>query len=88
MQNKLSDTGQRAKLIYERLRAVLEPQNIGKAVAIHVDSEDYAVADSHSAARRDLESSHPEGAIVTFTLGPPTPDDFAVAYRILAGQKQ
>ena len=88
MENKLSDAGQKARLIYERLLPTLEPQNTGKAVAIHIDSEDYAVADTHSAARRVLENSHPEGPVVTFTVGPPTANDFAVAHRILEGQKQ
>lgn len=88
MHIKLSEAGQKAKVIYERLRGTLEQENPGKAVAIHIDSEAYAIGDSHSAARRALENSHPEGAIVTLTVGPPTPNDFAVAYRILAGQKQ
>ena len=88
MEKQLSDVGQRAKSIYERLRGTLESKNAGKAIAIHIDSEDYAIADTHTAARQALEASHPEGAIVTLTIGPPTPNDFAVAYRILAGQKQ
>jgi hypothetical protein len=65
------------------LRATLEQENPGEAVAIYVDSEEYALGDSHSAARRTLENSHPDGAIVTLTVGPPTLNDFAVAYRIL-----
>ena len=86
MKKQLSDVGQKAKAVYESLINSLEAENAGKAIAIHTDSKDYAIADTHTAARRLLEKSHPEGAIVTLTIGPPTTNDFAVAYRILAGE--
>lgn len=88
MEKQLSDAGQKAKFIYEQLRSNLEPENLGKAIAIHVGSGDYAIGETHALARHRLEDSHPDGAVVTLTIGPPTPNDFAVAYRILAGQKQ
>lgn len=73
--------------IYKRLQTNLEANGLGKAVAIHVNSGDYAIGDTHARARRLLNERQPEGDIVTLTIGPPTAADYAVAYRIQAGQK-
>lgn len=85
---KPSELAQRARSIYDvQLKARLEPENNGKAVAVHVDSGDYIVADTHTAAGKAMDERHPEGLFVTLTIGPPTKSDFTVAQRILAGQK-
>jgi hypothetical protein len=89
-ESNLSPLAQQGRTLYEnKLKAILEPEHNGRAVAIHVDSEDYAVADTHSNAARSLLQRHkPDGRIVTLTIGPPTETDRRLTYRILAGQKQ
>jgi len=60
-----------------------------KAVAIHVDTGDYAVGENHSDAARALLARHePDGRIVTLTIGPPTDADLRLAARMTAGRKR
>ena len=73
----------------ESLKSLLEPEHNGEAVAIHVDTGEYAVARNHTLALRALlERFEPDGKVVTLTIGPPTAADFDMAYRMLAGQKR
>lgn len=65
-----------------RLKALLEPDHIGKAVAIHVDTGDYALGRSHTDALQGLLTRHePDGRIAMLTIGPPTDADL----RLFAG---
>jgi len=83
--NKPSKLAQKARAFYEsRLKAILEPEQNGRAVAIHVDSGDYVVADTHTAAGKAMDDLHPDGLFVTMTIGPPTAADMSVAQRVLA----
>lgn len=86
----LSPLAEQGRAIYEeRLKPLLEPDQNGRAVAIHVDTGDYAVAESHSAAAHELLTRHePDGRIVTLTIGPPTDADLRLAARITAGRKR
>lgn len=86
----LSPLAEYGRAIYERrLKAVLEPEHNGQAVAIHVDTGDYAVGSSHSHAVRTLLARHePDGRIVTFTIGLPTDADLRLAARVAAGRKR
>jgi hypothetical protein len=86
----LSPLAERAEAIYEeKLKEKLEAEHSGKAVAIHVDTEDYAIGDNHRVAALSLLSRHaPDGRIVTLTIGPPTEADLQLAARITAGQKR
>ncbi len=70
-----------ADLIYEqRLRAKLERDSLGKAVAIHPDSGDYAVGSTHrEAAEQLIARDRLDGRIVTLTIGPPTKSDLRIA---------
>ena len=79
---------EQARAIYEqKLQAKLESNHLGEAVATHVDTGDYAVAQTHSQAARKLLAKHkPDGRIVTFTIGPPTDADLRLAHRLLVGQ--
>lgn len=88
-ESRLSPLAQQGRALYEnRLKALLEPEHNGKAVAIHVDSGDYAVADTHGDAAHTLIQRHEaDGRIVTRTIGPPTEADQRLAVRILAGRK-
>src|SRR5687768_4771709 len=88
-ENTLSELADRAQSIYEtRLKADLEAQHIGDAVAIHVDTGDYATGKTHSKAARLLLTRHPkDGRIVTLRIGPPNESDLQIASRIAADQK-
>jgi hypothetical protein len=80
----LSPLARQAYIIYEeKLKAKLEQEHLGRAVAVHVDTEDYAIGDSHSSAARALLERHaPDRRIVTLTIGPPTEADLQFAARI------
>ena len=86
----LSLLAQQGRAIYEgRLKSLLEPGFSGKAVAIHVDTGDYAVGENHSDAARALLARHEaDGRIVTLTIGPPTDADLRLAARMTAGRKR
>lgn len=80
----MDDLSRRAHVIYsERLQSLLEPAHNGEFVAIHVDSEDYAIGNSSSHARFALRERHHTGLIVTTKIG--SADD-SLAYRMLASQ--
>ena len=81
----LSPLAEEGLSIYEtRLRKELERSHLGQAVAIHIDSGDYDVGSSHSAAARLLMTRHKrDGRIVTFTIGPPSDSDKRLSERIL-----
>jgi hypothetical protein len=86
----LSPLAEQGRAIYEEsLKPLLEPGHSGKAVAVHVDTGDYAVAENHSDAARALLARHkPDGRIVTLTIGPPTDADLRLAARMTAGRKR
>ena len=80
----MDDLSRRAHAFYaERLQSLLEPAHNGEFVAIHLDSEDYALGSTSSQARFALRERESEGMIVTSKIG--VVDD-ALAYRILASQ--
>jgi hypothetical protein len=82
------EVARRGRAIYEQnLKAQLEPAHNGKAIAIHVDTGDYALGENWAVARQRLRALHPKGMIASFTIGPATDNDFALANRLAAGQK-
>jgi hypothetical protein len=89
-ENPLSTLAEQGRTVYEgRLKSLLESAQSGKAVAIHVDTGDHAIAGSHSEAARSLLARHaPDGRIVTLTIGPPTDADLRLAARMTAGRKR
>jgi hypothetical protein len=86
----LSPLAEQGRAIYEgTLKALLEPVHDGEAVAIHVDSGDYAVGNSHHDAAHMLLSRHePDGRIVTLTIGAPTNSDLRLITRVATGRKR
>ena len=80
--------GDDAQRIYNsRLRETLERDHLGAAVAIHVDSGDFAVGPTHRDAALALLKRHqPDGRIVTLTIGPPTDSDLALISRMIPGK--
>ncbi len=87
---QLSSTAERGRALYEsNLKAMLETEHRGEAVAIHVDNDDYAIGASHSGAARALLARHEaDGRIVTLTIGAPTGTDIRLATRIAACTKR
>ncbi len=79
--------------IYNRkLKAVLEPEYLGKIVAIHHDTEDYEVGTGSSQTHFALRARHPQGMISTLDIGPVDPYD-TLSLRMMskhfyAGQKK
>ena len=68
----------------EKLKPILEPEFDKKYVAIHVDTEDYAVADSSGDAMRAMRKRHMEGRLVMRRIG--NEPEWGLAARILAGR--
>lgn len=65
-----ADTAQRGSRIYEEsLKTLLEPEHNGKAVAIHVDTGEYIVADSLPLAREKMHQDQPDGMLFSRTIG-------------------
>ena len=83
---KTSDLTQLGLDIYEtKLKPLLEPQEDGKFVAIHVDTEDYAVASSSGRAMRALLQRHPvDGRMVIRKIGPEP--EYGLLSRMIAGE--
>lgn len=80
-QDELSNRG---LAIYEKLKPILEPAYDKKFIAIHVDTEEYAVADSSGNAMRAMRKRQPEGRLVIMKIG--NEPEWGLAARFLAGQ--
>ncbi len=66
----LSEVTLRALALYhETLKAKLEPEQVGRGLAIHPDSGDYLVADTPTHAGHAMRERHPEGGTVTLRIG-------------------
>ena len=72
----------------EKLKDILEPEQHGRAIALHVDTKEYVIADTLAEARREMRKRYPNpaGRILSRTIGPETNE--ALLQRILAGRKQ
>ena len=72
--------------IYERdIRPHVEPEHIGEVIAIDVDSGDYALADSASAAAKRLRERRPEAQVWLMRVGYETLRSFGGGSRRRAG---
>ena len=61
--------------IYQRfLKSLLEPEQNGMTVAIHLESGDYAVARNSPSALRALRVKRPSGMVMTMLVGPERED--------------
>jgi hypothetical protein len=66
----LSEVTRRALAFYrETLQAELEPEQVGRGLAIHPDSGDYLVADTPAHAGHAMRVRYPEGGTVTLRIG-------------------
>ncbi len=68
----------------EKLKPILEPEFDKKFVAIHVDTEDYAVAASSGDAMRAIRRRHPDGWLVMKRIG--NEPEWGLAARLLVGK--
>lgn len=82
----LSDLSRRGLAIYDaKLRAILEPEQNNRYVAIHVPTADYAVGPSSGDAMRAMLQRRPaDGQLVIRRIGPEP--DYGLAARALAGE--
>ena len=66
----LQELAVRGEVIYDRLRAMLEPELNGQHIAIHVDTGDYATAKFSTVAAHELSRRHPvDGRIFSRLIG-------------------
>ena len=88
-QMELPDVAQKGIALYEeKFKRDLEASHSGEAIALHVDTEDYALGKTHTEARRKLgERTAPDGRVVTLTIGPPTEAEIEMAQRFLRNRK-
>jgi hypothetical protein len=70
------------------LRSQLEPAQNGRAIALHVDTGKYVVADTLSEARREMLRLYPDpqGRILSRIIGPEMTD--TLPHRLLSGGKR
>ena len=64
------ETARLGKEMYERdIQSLVEPDHRGQVVAIDVDSGDYAIADTASAAAKCLRAQRPEAGVWLMRAG-------------------
>lgn len=82
----LQELAAHGQAIYEgQLRMRPEPEYSGHFVAIHIDSEDYAVARSSAQATRDLQKRRPlDGRLYVRKIG--SEPEWGLAARLLVGE--
>ncbi len=85
-ESELTELSRQGLAIYDaKLKALLEPAQNNQFVAIHVDTEDYALGRSSSAATQALLKRHPiDGRLVVRKIGPEP--EYGLAARLLAGE--
>lgn len=83
---EMTELTRRGLALYDgKLKGLLEPDHNNEFVAIHVDSEDYAVARSSGDAMRAMPARHPmDGRLVIRRIGPEP--EYGLAARILSGE--
>ena len=79
------ESAQRGRILYEsKLKAILEPQENNRFVAIHLASGEYAVADSTGNAMRAIRKTQPKGRLYLTKIGPEP--EYGLAARILMAE--
>lgn len=80
------DMARRGIAVYDnKLKATLEPEHNGKAVAINVDTGEYIIADDPPEARRLFREKYATPNGVSMTIGPET--DLLMLARAMVGRK-
>lgn len=82
---ELSQAAQRGRAIYETsLRAILEPAENNRFVAIHTESGAYTVANSTGEALRQMRGTQPQGRLYFTKIG--TEPEYGLSARILTAE--
>lgn len=82
---ELSQAAQRGRAIYEtRLKAILEPAENNRFVAIHPESGTYTVANSTGEALRKMRGVQPQGRLYFTKIGPEP--EYGLSARILTAE--
>ena len=82
----VEETASLGDQIYERdIRPHVEPEHVGEVIAIDVDSGDYALADSASAAAKRLREGRPDAQVWLMRVGYETLRSFGGGSRRRAG---
>ena len=80
------ETARLGKEIYQRdIRPLVEADHHGKVIAIDVDTGDYAVADTASAAAKRLRAQRPDAGVWLMRVGYPTLRRFGGYYSRRTG---
>ena len=80
------ETARLGKEIYQRdIRPLVEADHHGKVIAIDVDTGDYAVADTASAAAKRLRAERPDAGVWLTRVGNPTLRRFGGYYSRRTG---
>lgn len=85
----LSDVARKGLALYrEKLKPLREPEQNGRAIAPHVDTEEYVVADTSTEARREMlrRFPNPEGRMLSRAIGP-EPDGALLQRLLRSGRK-
>ena len=86
----LQELAERGQAVYEKLKPMLEPEFNGQHVAIHVDTEDYAVALYATLASREMIKRRAvDGRLFGRKIGPEPDNDLVAklaAFEILTGR--
>ena len=81
----LAQAAQCGRTIYEnRLKAILEPAENNRFVAIHPDSGEYTVANSTGEALRLMRGIQPQGLLYFTKIGPEP--EYGLSARILMAE--
>jgi hypothetical protein len=68
--DQLSELGERAQKLYQQLRPTVEtPDQIGKTIAVDLDSGDYEIDEALIAAYRRLKQRRPAGELFGLRIG-------------------
>src|SRR5437763_118671 len=81
----LAELTERGQAIYDKLKSQLEPEHNNRYVAIHVDTEDYAIGRNYSTALREILKRHPvDGRLFGRRIG--SKPDYSLAARVLTSE--
>lgn len=68
-QNDLDDVSRRAWLLYDQLRAQLEPKHDGRFVMINLDTGEFELGDSDVAVARTAKARFPHAPLFLLRVG-------------------
>lgn len=64
------DIGRRARELYDgRIRSLVEPANVGKVIALDIESGDYEVDEAMLPATKRLKRRRPDGVFYALRIG-------------------